>query len=262
MQAIAHILLLTLTQMLYLSALIITLLLLFKWAETKWAYKPLKPHKWQQAVQRGNVSPGLLRSERAYPDKVQFYTLWLQIERMEQQQVPGAFAEVGVYKGSSARVIHQMAPGRKLYLFDTFRGFPEEDLMLEPEKDKRYTTQCFSDVTMEEVKKNINGNENVLFYPGRFPLSAQSLPEEEFAFVHLDADLYKPTLEGLYFFYERLACGGVIIVHDFNHNWSGVTKAIKEFSGEIHEAIVEIPDSYGSAMIIKEEIHRVNSISA
>lgn len=38
--------------------------------------------------------------------------------------------------------------------------------------------------------------------------------EDSFCFVSLDMDLYKPTYEGLHYFYPRLNHGGYIFIHD------------------------------------------------
>ena len=38
-----------------------------------------------------------------YPDKTRFYAWWLQNERLKTDKIPGAFAEVGVYKGKALR---------------------------------------------------------------------------------------------------------------------------------------------------------------
>jgi len=45
--------------------------------------------------------------------------------------------------------------------------------------------------------------------------------------------------------------GGVIIVHDYNHNWEGIPKAIDEFMVTIPESLIELSDWQGSAMIVK-----------
>ena len=37
----------------------------------------------------------------------------------------GCMAEVGVYRGGSARLIHEADASRSLHLFDTFEGLPE-----------------------------------------------------------------------------------------------------------------------------------------
>jgi O-methyltransferase len=89
---------------------------------------------------------------------------------------------------------------------------------------------------------------------GIFPETATGLEDETFAFVHLDADLYQSTLDGLNFFYPRLSPGGCIIVHDYNHNWEGVTKAVDEFSETIPECFVEMPDMYGSVVLVKNRL--------
>jgi len=116
---------------------------------------------------------------------------------------------------------------------------------------KKFRTFDFSNTSLELVKKYIGENENVQYYSGYFPKSAEILPETNYAFVHLDADLYNPTLAALYYFYPRLSKGGVIIIHDYNHNWEGVKKAIDEFSKTIPETIIEIGDWLGSVMIVK-----------
>ena len=47
---------------------------------------------------------------------------------LRSRGVSGAFAELGVYRGDASRAIHTAAPERRLYLFDTFDGFPAQDL--------------------------------------------------------------------------------------------------------------------------------------
>lgn len=52
---------------------------------------------------------------------------------LEEKGCQGAVAELGVYRGDFAKVINEAFPDKKLYLFDTFEGFPEEDLNYEME---------------------------------------------------------------------------------------------------------------------------------
>lgn len=217
----------------------------------KWSYKISKPHKWEEAVKQGRIPPSLKALERTYRDRVRFYTFWFQIERLKAENIPGAFAELGVYQGETANIIHEMDPSRKLHLFDTFAGFENKDLAAERQKDERYRSDNFSNTSLDMVKAYINGNENVHFHVGHFPGSASGLEEPVFAFVHLDADLYKPTLAALGYFYPRLSPGGVIIIHDYNHTWPGIRQAIQEFSKDIPETLVEITDWQGSVMIVK-----------
>jgi O-methyltransferase len=227
------------------------LFLLFKYVETKWSYKISKPYAWDEAVRKKTVSKKLIKIERFYRDKVRFYTLWFQVERLKKEGIHGAFAEVGVYKGETARVLHAMDPSRPLHLFDTFTGFDKNDL--DVEKLDSSALVDFSDTSLEYVKTFIDGNENVLFHPGYFPASAKNLPEAVYALVHLDADLYQPTLAALTYFYPLVAPGGILLIHDYNHNWNGVSQAVTEFKSSIPEALTEIADWQGSVMLIRNQ---------
>lgn len=167
------------------------------------------------------------------------------------QEVPGALAELGVYKGLTARLIHHYAPERTLHLFDTFEGFTERSAVAEL-GDLGHTTRLFSDTSLEQVRRFIGGsNVTVRFHPGFFPDSIPaSLNSETFAFVHLDADLYDPTLNGLRFFYSRMPRHGILVIHDYNA-WPGARRAVDEFFADKPELPIPMPDKSGSAVIVK-----------
>ena len=167
------------------------------------------------------------------------------------QKVEGDFAELGVYKGNTAKLIHYYAPERKLHLFDTFEGFPEQSMDADLKKANNYISKkIFTDTSVEMVKKRISPkNENISFYEGFFPDTIPpELNDQKFAFVHLDADLYEPVLEGLKFFYPRMRGGGFILIHDYNA-WIGARKAVDEFFASKKEKPIPMPDKSGSALI-------------
>ena len=237
----------------YLVLLFALALIVFKYLETFWTYKVYKPYLWEQAVKNSTLSPILKSLERKYYDKIRLYNMWLQIERIKRENIQGNFAELGVHKGETAKIIYEMSGSQKLHLFDTFEGFSEKDLQHESKKGGQYTTSEFSDTSLAEVKKYINGDARVIYHPGYFPDTAKGLENEQFSFVHLDADLYLPTIEALKFFYPRLTPGGAIIIHDYNHIWDGIKKAVHEFMPTIPENLIELADWKGSAMIIKNK---------
>ena len=43
----------------------------------------------------------------------------------------------------------------------------------------------------------------------------------------------------------------MIIIHDYNHDWEGVKKAVDEFVNTIPEKLVAVADWQGSVMIVK-----------
>ena len=198
---------------------------------------------------------GLPDSERTYFLKTQdpgrYCAFGMAIQRIIREDIPGAFAEVGVYLGASSKVIHGLCPERKMYLFDTFEGFPEQDLKgWETKCDMHWSPETFRS-SVELVKRNLGDTRNVYFRKGYFPDTAKGLEDERFAFVNLDVDLYKPTLSGLEFFYDRMNPGGYIFVHDYNNPEAdrGVSKAVDLFFKDKIERIIEVPDAGGSIVV-------------
>lgn len=167
--------------------------------------------------------------------------------------IEGELAELGVYKGYTAKLIHHYVPERKLHLFDTFEGFPNKSIAVENHKTNlKVSNNHFADTSLEVVQKYISAkNDNVFYYKGYFPNSMPSeFGKKQFAFVHLDADLYEPTFEGLHFFYPRITINGMIVVHDYN-TWPGARKAVEEFFADKKELPIPMPDKSGSVLIIK-----------
>ena len=92
----------------------------------------------------------------------------------------------------------------------------------------------------------------VKLIPGYFPESTESInPDNQYALVHLDADLYNPQISGLEYFYPRMTQGGVIIIHDCNNEFTGSKKALDEFFLDKPETPIIIPDKSGSAIVVK-----------
>ena len=179
-------------------------------------------------------------------DPVRNASILLALRRLDKEHIKGSLAEVGVYRGDMSRLIHRLLPNRKFFLFDTFEGFHENDL--KGGEDNR-----FKDTSIDLVKRNIGNLDNIEFRVGFFPNTASGLEEEKFSFVLLDTDKYEPILEGLKFFYPRLARGGYLFVHDYNSPESewGVSRAVNEYLSDKSEQLIELPDGCGSIVFRK-----------
>jgi len=183
-------------------------------------------------------------------DYARLYFLMTSIEAIEEAGVPGAFAELGVYKGSSAKIMHHLAPGRDLYLFDTFNGFPEQHARADP---GRIEVGGYAS-GLDEVRRFVGDDPRIRYCEGMFPETSHMVPDGvRFALVHLDCDLYVPTKAALEFFYPRLEPGGLLILHDYHSGcWLGVPQAVDEFLADKPEGLIRIPDKSGTAALVKQ----------
>ena len=170
-------------------------------------------------------------------DNEENYSLYSSIKATKH--LVGNIAEVGVYKGGTAKLICEVKGDKNLYLFDTFEGLPETNA-----NDHFVQKGWLHNTSIDSVKKYLEDYENVHFLKGVFPETSSPVSEEKFSFIHLDTNLYKSTLDALEFFWPRMASGGRIISHDYNAaSMPGVKKAFLEFFENSPEKIIEIADS-------------------
>ncbi|GAB4170931.1 MAG: hypothetical protein OHK0024_07020 [Thalassobaculales bacterium] len=182
------------------------------------------------------------------------------LKQVLRNQVPGQVAELGVFKGNTAKVIRRLLPDRKLFLFDTFEGFAEADTRADPSGANRGHYAC----GLDAVQRYLGVDDKIIYCVGRFPETTHHVGEDErFAVVHLDCDLYTPTRAALEYFYPRMSPGGLIIIHDyFGDSWPGVTEAVDEFLRDKPEGVVIIPDKSGTAVITVAARDRANAAGA
>ena len=189
--------------------------------------------------------------DRNYMDYIRLSTLELIAHEINTGKLQGNVAELGVYKGKFARHINQYFPDRKLYLFDTFKGFSEKDIRSELKNTFSSGEQDFSNTSVEKVLSIMPFPKQCIIKAGYFPQTATGM-EEEFVFVSIDTDLYDPIYNGLQYFYPRLKKGGYIFIHDYNNDaYKGAKQAVRNFCSENNLPYLPLPDSGGSAVLMK-----------
>ena len=174
--------------------------------------------------------------ETCYMDSEEKFTLYSSIKIMNN--LSGDVAEVGVYKGGSAKIICETKGNKNLYLFDTFEGYPETD------KEDLLKKGWLGNTTLENVKNYLSQYDKVYFFKGHFPDTASAIVDKKFCFVHLDVDNYQTVMAALHFFWPRMVKDGRIVSHDYNAvDVPGVRKAFLEFFSNNPEKIIEIADT-------------------
>jgi O-methyltransferase len=210
-------------------------------------------------VLRGMADPGVrpdaARWVQASPwkitqDYVRDGTLELICREIDEAAIPGALAELGVFRGDFAWLMSTHLPDRPVHLFDTFEGFAEAEV-----KQDEHLVEAFLDFSATDpasVHARFSRPEQVTLHVGRFPETTEGVEEERFALVSIDADLYAPILSGLRWFYPRLSPGGAILVHDFNNAaFGGAKRAVREFQAESGATVIPLPDWGGTGVVTK-----------
>lgn len=173
-------------------------------------------------------------------------------EDIENKNIQGAVAELGVYKGNFAQYINEVFSDRKFYLFDTFSGFDERDVVYD--KNMSLSDSCegeYKNTDVQLVLEKMKFPENCIIRKGYFPLTSEGL-DEKFVFVSMDVDLYLPIYEGLKYFYPRLETGGCIFIHDYNNpKYKGVKEAVQEYCNERKIPYISMCDYGGSVIVLK-----------
>ena len=139
------------------------------------------------------------------------------------------------------------------YLIDSFEGLSEiskEDLIKDSSLYQHKQGELKVDI--KEVEKNFNIFDNVNLVKGWVPKIFSILNDDnKYRFVHLDMDLYKPTIDTLNYIYNKVIKGGIIITDDYvSPLFPGNKIAWDEFikSNQINEWI-QLPS--GQAVLIK-----------
>jgi O-methyltransferase len=159
--------------------------------------------------------------------------------------VAGDLAECGVYTGATAFFMLQAcrAAGhpRSLHLFDSFEGLSAPE-----SPDGAYWRGGDLAVPEAEARATLAGFDDVHVYRGWIPDRFSEVADRRFAFVHIDVDLYQPTLDSLAFFYPRVSPGGIIVCDDYGFTTCpGATQAVTEFMRDKPERVAHLPTGQG-----------------
>jgi O-methyltransferase len=173
-----------------------------------------------------------------------------------RRDVPGAFAECGVWLGGSVRamlvtLLELGVDSRDIYLYDTFEGMTppterdtsrfhrpavEEWQEAEERREQIYAGLFDPELFNEEaVRRNLLGTgypeERLHFVKGPVEETIPSNLPDSLALMRLDTDWYESTLHELRHLYPLLSDGGVLIVDDYGH-WEGCRLAVDQYFAE------------------------------
>lgn len=161
--------------------------------------------------------------------------------------IPGDFVECGVNKGGYARMILEYVTfegsGKRMFLFDTFRGF--SDTHLRPEEQHIKEHYSYSDC-LTEVRRTFSGFRSVDIVPGTVPETLAMRKIERCAYLSIDMNCVQPEIAAAEYFWDKMASGGVIVLDDYGQSAHIAQKlAFDEFARARGVSVLCLPTSQG-----------------
>ncbi len=145
------------------------------------------------------------------------------------QTPDGLIVEVGVYKGGSAWALNEVALGRKIHLYDTFCGIPEES------PGDVIKMGGFHDADLAAVMAALPDAEvHVGIFPATLGDDIQNI-----AFVHVDCDQQKTCRSAIELLWPRVVPGGIMAFDDYP--FDGIKRAIHDNFIVVHFTECKIP---------------------
>jgi len=149
------------------------------------------------------------------------------------RNVPGDFAEIGVFRGAAFRKVAALAAqqGKLAHAFDSFVGMDEPTA----EDGSQYPKGKFDiggpDQFIRLMTEAGVPRESYRVWAGYVPGCFEPAPQAlRFSLAILDLDHYRPTVEGLAWLAPRINDGGLLALDDFVPSHDALaTRAIREF---------------------------------
>jgi O-methyltransferase len=170
----------------------------------------------------------VIRENRTLLGYDRLYTIY---QGLAQLSNPVVAIEIGVYKGGGSKfiasVLKETGRSFKLYSCDTFTGHADVDQRY----DGVHTSKSgFLDVEFKGVEAYLKSAPEITIIKGDICKTGRLITEPEIDFIHLDVDVYPPTLFVLNTFVPRLRKGGVVVIDDYGFTTcEGARIAVDEF---------------------------------
>ena len=203
----------------------------------KWIHRPTEKYRkgkfaleFRPGADFFTLADAVVEPKRTLLGYDRLYVFWQAIRNLVN--VDGEVAEIGSFRGGSAyfiasafaTVIGEEVP---MHVFDTFEGHPEQAIT---EHDTFHSAGQFNSTSYDDVSAYLSRFRQLQIHKGDVSASLPNLADAAWRLVHIDTDLYQPTIDCLNYFGERMSPGGVIVIDDYaSQKCPGVPKAVAEY---------------------------------
>jgi O-methyltransferase len=131
----------------------------------------------------------------------------------------GDLVECGVNTGilslAACEYIDFNSLDKQFYLFDTFRGIPEEQMLPAERAVRLAQNQSYYEECYELAKQNFAPFPRAVLVRGTVPQTLSTVPIEEVCYLHLDMNIAYPEIAAIEHFWPKLVTGAPVVLDDY-----------------------------------------------
>jgi len=170
------------------------------------------------------------------------------------KQLPGDFVECGVNTGIMSLTVCNFidfnATNKNFFLFDTFRGIPEEQMLPSERQARMAENQSYYEECYERAKSNFASFPRAVLVRGIVPATLSSAPVGEICYLHLDMNIAYPEIAAMEHFWDKLVRGAPVVLDDYGFvHYEEQKRAMDEFAASKGVRIATLPT--GQGLLIK-----------
>ena len=167
----------------------------------------------------------------------------------------GDFVECGVNTGILSLAVcdylnFEKLADRKFWLFDTFRGIPEDQMAASERVHAIGANETSYEECYELAVRNFAPYPNAMLVRGKVPESFANVDIQRVAYLSIDMNIAKPEVDAMEFFWDKLVKGAPVVFDDYGWAHAGEQyEALNAFARSRGVKIATLPT--GQGLLIK-----------
>jgi hypothetical protein len=170
------------------------------------------------------------------------------------KHLPGDFVECGVNTGIMSLAICNFidfnATGKSFYLFDTFAGIPEHQMLPTEKQDRVIESQNFYEECFDLAKRNFAPFPRAVLVRGMVPDTLATVSIDQVCYLHIDLNIAYPEVAAIEHFWDKLVRGAAVVLDDYGFlAYKEQKRTMDEFAARKGVKIATLPT--GQGLLIK-----------
>jgi hypothetical protein len=168
--------------------------------------------------------------------------------------LPGDFVECGVNTGilslAICNYIRFNETGRSFYLYDTFKGIPEEQMLPSERPGRSMENESLYEECFETARRNFAPFPKARLIRGMVPDTLTQVAIEKVCYLSIDMNIAYPEIAAIEYFWDKLVSGAIVLLDDYG--WAAYYEqqlAWDAFASRKGVAIATLPT--GQGLLIK-----------